>query len=97
MSELGERMAALETEVKGMREDLAVIERSINGPPRDESIRGRLHLLETSDAAAKAATAAIEAVKVMRRDSWSSFQKALVTGAALVAAATSIYSVVTGG
>lgn len=80
-----------------MREDLAELGKAINGPPRAESLRGRVHVLETSDAAAKAAAAAVEAVKVMRRDGWSSFQKILVTGAAMVAAATSIYSVVTGG
>lgn len=92
MSELGERLAALETEVKGMRDDLIVIERRINGPPRSESLSGRVHALESSDAAAKAATAALDAVKVMRRDGWSAFQKALVTGAALVAAAASVYA-----
>lgn len=92
MSELGERMAALETEVRGMRDDLIVIERSINGPPRSESLRGRIHALESSDAAANAAAAALEAVKVMRRDGWSAFQKLLVTGAALVAAAASVYA-----
>lgn len=97
MSEIGERLAALEQEVKGMRRDIGELDRALNGPPRDESFRGRLHALESSDNAARAAAAAVDAVKVMRRDGWSAFQKFLVTAAALTAAAAAIYNATMGG
>ena len=89
---LGERLARLEEQMAELREDVHAIDRALNGPPRVESFRGRLHILESSDAAAKAATAAVEAVKVMRRDGWTVLQKTIVTGAAVVAAAASVFS-----
>lgn len=93
---VGERLARLEQQMFELREDVHSIDRALNGPPREESFRGRLHLLETSDAAAKAAEAALSAVRVMQRESWSSFQKVLVTGAALVAAGVSVYNAIGG-
>lgn len=76
----------------GLREDVAAIERALNGPPRDESFRGRLHKLENSDAAARAAASALDAARAIRADTWSTFQKLLVTGAAIVAAAAAVYN-----
>lgn len=96
MSELGERLARLEEQMSELRDDVRAIDRVLNGPPRDDSFRGRLHKLETSDAAARAAEAAIKAATVMRRDGWSALQKTVVTGAALVAAAVSVYNALGG-
>lgn len=66
-----ERLARLEEQMKGMREDMAELRRSLEGPPRDESIRGRLHVLETNDAAAVAARAALEAARAAQGQSWT--------------------------
>lgn len=72
--------------------EIAEIQREIAGPPRQESLRGRLHRLETADAAAKAATAALEAARAVQSRTFSRREKivgmllALVTTAAAVGA-----------
>ena len=58
-----ERLVRLEEGQKDMKEDLTAIRAQIEGPPREESLRGRVHRLESSDAAARAAQAAIIAAK----------------------------------
>lgn len=69
MTAIERELAALVVEMREARADIAAIDKSINGPPRDGStIRDRLHKLETDSAAARAASAAVEAIK-MARDS----------------------------
>lgn len=60
------RIAVCEQRISEAEEDIRKVYTLLEGPPRDESIRGRLHVLETSQAAAKAATAAVEAVKLVQ-------------------------------
>lgn len=76
-AELGERLAALEAQFAALRdtvtqdhrrlgEELRRLRIQLEGPPRDESLRGRLHKLEQAEHAAKAATAALEAAREIR-------------------------------
>lgn len=64
--EILERLVRLEEGQKDMKDDLRAIRTQIEGPPREDSLRGRLHKLEGSEAAAKAAEAALKAVTAMR-------------------------------
>lgn len=52
-------------EVREARADIQELTVLISGPPRDDSLRGRLHKLEDSEATAKAAEAALTAAKAM--------------------------------
>lgn len=63
-----ERLARLETLYADLREDVNQITTTIEGPPgnRNESIRGRLHKLETDEIAAQAAQAALATVRELR-------------------------------
>ena len=72
------RLAVVEQRIKEAEEDIRMFRQQLDGPPRDESIRGRLHMLETSDNAAKAAAAAVEAVKLVNRQRFTRGEK-LVT------------------
>lgn len=78
---LGERVAALEARADSHEADLRELYRDIHGPPRDESIRGRLHILENDTAAARAAHAALETAQALRDTqgtrSFSRFEKTL--------------------
>ena len=61
-----ERLAVCEQRIKDAEKDIAALFVMMQGPPRDESVRGRLHMLEQNNAAANAATAAVEAVKLVQ-------------------------------
>lgn len=63
---LGERLAVLEERVREMQDDMREVRVAISGPPREDSIRGRLHKLEDDSAAANAAKAALEAAQALR-------------------------------
>lgn len=69
------RLAVCEQRITEAEEDIRKVYTILEGPPRDESIRGRLHLLETSQAAAHAATAAVEAVKLVSRQRFTRGEK----------------------
>lgn len=75
---LGERLAAVEQRVEDLRSDIRVMQRTIEGPPREESIRGRLHKLESSDVAAQAASAALETARSIRDRALSRSEKIIV-------------------
>ncbi len=64
--DLRERVARLEVMLGETNADVAQLHAAVHGPPRIESVRGRLHLLENNNAAANAATAAIDAMKMMQ-------------------------------
>lgn len=88
--EYGERVARLEAEVRGLREAVTTLHVRIEGPPRKDSISGRMHTLESSEAAAKAAEAALVAAHAVSSQSFSRRQKIaglvlglLTTGAAV--------------
>lgn len=89
---LGERLAAVEQRVEDLRSDIRVVQRTIEGPPREESIRGRLHKLESNDIAAQAATAALETARTLRDRSLSRSEKIVV---ALFTGVITICTVVT--
>lgn len=71
----------LEGKVDDLAELCTEIEHEIGGAPRvgirgdRKSMRDRLHDLENDKAAALAATAALEAVQAMKRETWTNFQK----------------------
>ena len=69
------RLAVLEQRVLSAEADIRDLWVAIQGPPRDDSIRGRLHVLEQAEAAANAATAAVEAVKLVGRQRFTRGEK----------------------
>jgi len=95
MAEIGERMARAEQQIEDVKGDVSDIRREIFGPPRDDSVKGRLHVLENDRVAASAAEAALTVAKELRDDrshrAWSTREKvaALVLSAIL---ATSPYA-----
>ena len=60
-----ERLVRVEEKVNVLHDDLLEVKLAINGPPREESVRGRLHRLESNEAAAKAAEAALTAARAL--------------------------------
>lgn len=61
-----QRITRLETRTDDLEEDMREVKRVIDGPPRNDSIRGRLHILESDRAAATAAEAAVTAALAIR-------------------------------
>lgn len=80
----GERLRALETLVIGLQADMRDLTVLIEGPPREDSLRGRLHRLESNEAAAHAAAAALEAARAMREHAFSRGQKLIALVFAVV-------------
>lgn len=66
-SEILERLVRLEEGQEDLKDDVRAIRVQMEGPPRDESIRGRLHKIETSEATANAAKAALAAAEASRK------------------------------
>lgn len=69
MGKVEQEVVATRVEVREARRDISEVLVVIQGPPRDESIRGRLHRLEDSEATAKAAEAALTMAKTVRDQS----------------------------
>lgn len=88
--EAGERIAALEATLVGILSDVAELQRELAGPPRQDSIRGRLHRLESSDAAAKAAEAALVAARAVQGQTFSRRQKIAGLVLALIVAGAAV-------
>ena len=65
MGKVEQEVVATRVEVREARIDIGELVTSIQGPPRDDSIRGRLHRLEDSEATAKAAEAALTMAKTV--------------------------------
>jgi hypothetical protein len=65
--DIRERLARVEVMIAAANADIAMLHADIHGPPRDSSVRGRLHVLEQGNAAANAAAAAVEAVKLVQQ------------------------------
>lgn len=61
--------------MRELREDVHAIGRDLHGPPREDSLRGRIHKLENNDASTRAATAALETARELRRTNWTWWQK----------------------
>jgi hypothetical protein len=59
------RLAVCEQRIKEAEEDIRMLHQAMEGPPRDQSIRGRLHMLENSNAAALAGQAAVNAARML--------------------------------
>lgn len=88
MGRVEQEVVASGVEVREARRDIADLAVLIQGPPRDDSIRGRLHKLEDSEATAKAANAALTAAKAMyEHSSDKRFSKREKIGGVLVATA----------
>lgn len=68
MGRLEREVIEARVELRELRADIAEIKMALEGPPRDQSIRGRLHVLETSDAAAKAAEAALATARALHAE-----------------------------
>lgn len=92
-----ERVARLEERADALQEDVRELRLDVHGPLQGRSVRERIHKLETNDAAAMAAAAALDAAKRIRQDTWSSWSKWVVTGAAVASAVLSLYAAAWGG
>lgn len=66
----GERMARVEEQVRQMKNEIAELNRALNGP-NGSSLRARVHKLENDSAAASAAHAALAAFQQMRGQTWT--------------------------
>jgi len=83
-----QEVVATRVEVLEARKDISELVVVIQGPPRDDSIRGRLHRLEDSEATAKAAEAALTMAKTVRdQQGERTFTKREKTAGVLIAAA----------
>lgn len=95
---LGERVATLEARYEALEADVRQILRDIHGPPREESLRGRIHILENDTAAAKAAHAALETAQAIREEqnqqTFTKREKVAALFIALVVAVTAIATLV---
>lgn len=91
----GERLRALETLVVGLQADMVELSRVIEGPPREDSLRGRLHRLESNEAAAHAAAAALEAARALRDHTFSRGQKLIALMFGLVTTSCAVITVIT--
>lgn len=66
-SNIAERLARLEEQVSGVREDVAEVLSRIDGPPWERSLRGRMHTIEAESAAATVAAKTLAEVQHERR------------------------------
>ena len=93
-----ERIVRLEAQLSGLLGTFEGVLREIGGVSagngEHKSVRRRLHDLETNTAAARAATAALEAAEAIRRDGWAAWQKLVVTVFAGIGAVGTIVSTV---
>jgi len=84
------RGARLEQRVTNHGREIDALRLRIDGPPRNESLSGRIHSLENDRAAANAAHAALQVAEEIRRDRddrrWTRGDKILATIVALVIA-----------
>lgn len=64
---LRERVAVLEEVVRTFKRELDEVTASIDGPPWERSVRGRLHVMESEASAARAAGAALAEAQAERR------------------------------
>lgn len=87
---LDERIAVLETRLQGLAKDVQAMHQEIHGPPRNESIRGRLHYLEDSERAVKLAQATLETAKSVQARTWSRRRQLVVFSVGLVTAAAAV-------
>ena len=70
------RLAVLAQQLVSLTDGQAELRRIIEGPPREESVRGRLHTLEAENAAAKVAAQALAQAtarerRARERETWS--------------------------
>lgn len=98
MPEDSERIARLEERFDDLTEDVRGLLREVGGVNHGNgahrTMRRRIHELETNTAAARAATAALEAAQAIRRDGWAFWQKTVVTICAGIGAAGTIVSTI---
>lgn len=89
MTDIGERVTRVEQMIVDTNKDVADLYVIVQGPPRDESIRGRLHHLESSQVAASAAEAALIVAKQLRDDrshrAWTKTEKLLALAISVMA------------
>lgn len=88
--EVVERLARLEVNMSDLKQDVAQILVQIQGPPREDSLRGRIHKVESSTAAAKAAEAALTIARDIHAQN---NERRLGTGTKLVAAGCALLTV----
>ena len=69
-----------------VKDDLRDLSAAIHGPPRDGSIRGRVHKLENDHLAADAAATALSAAREIRENRWTAGQQRLAVLLAVIVA-----------
>jgi hypothetical protein len=73
-----------------MGSNLRAMHEQVHGPPWERSVRGRLHVLESSEAATRTAEAALEAAKAMQGRTWSRRSKVLAAAIGIVTASCAV-------
>lgn len=85
---LESRISSLEVRVDGLEDSIRRMRTRIEGPPREESLSGRVHKLENDASAARAAAAAIRGAEMLREQhddrSFSRKERLLALALALV-------------
>lgn len=83
VARLEERTARVEQRVTNHGEELDSLKQRLDGPPREDSLSGRIHRLESDAVAATAAKAALEEVRKLRTEQsdrqWSRGDKIAAT------------------
>ena len=88
--EVREFRARMADELRDTRGDIGKLEAALHGPPSESSIRGRLHKLENDEHASRAALAAVEAVKLAQRRTFSTLEKVALFAFAAIATSSTV-------
>lgn len=89
-----ERFAHIEGRLVRLEEDMRDVAIALNGPPRAESVRGRLHLLESSELGAKAAEAALGMARELHDRRLTKWEKLAAIGFGFIFACSSVVTTV---
>ena len=93
-AEILAKLLVLETRADNMQEEIRELVVQLEGPPRGDSLRGRVHKLENDHAAANAAAAAVEAAKLMEGRSVSWKLRLIVAAGGLIVVVCTIVSTI---
>jgi hypothetical protein len=89
-NDLAAQLARLDQRVTGHGEEIDALRLRIDGPPRNDSLSGRIHSLENDRAAANAAHAALKVAEEIRKERedrrWTRGDKILASVVALIIA-----------
>ena len=86
MVTVGERLATLEEQMRGVREDVQLVVRQLGDRSEPDSVRGRLHKME-----------ATLAVIAWRRGVWPRLERFVLLGCSVAVATAAVWRLTHGG